>query len=138
VAPVTVHHRVDFAGSMIDGRTVSEVDAKCASAKEVRDLWTYVQDRLSRLMKDPTLLPEMRPQHFAVSALSNGDETSAPFVEEISLEPPPLVEPWDGVERRSSVDRREMAQATPRFGERRLHPFGRRAGDAPHFGKAGH
>jgi chromosome partitioning protein len=138
VAPVTVHHRVDFAGSMIDGRTVGEVDGKCASAKEVRDLWTYVQDRLSRLMKDPTLIPEMRPQHFAVSALSNGDEASAPAFEEISLEPPPLVEPWDGVERRAGADRREMAQGTPRFGERRLHSFGRRAGDAPHFGKAGH
>jgi chromosome partitioning protein len=138
VAPVTVHHRVDFAGSMIDGRTVGEVDAKCASAKEVRDLWTYVQDRLSRLMKDPSLIPEVRPQHFAVSALSNGEEASAPTVEEISLELPPLVEPWDGVDRRSSPDRRETAHGVPRFGERRAYPFGRRAGDAPHFGKANH
>lgn len=138
VAPVTVHHRVDFAGSMIDGRTVSEVDAKCASAKEVRDLWTYVQDRLSRLMKDPTLIPETKPTHFAVSALSNGDEASAPAVEEISLEPPPFVEPWDGVERRAGPDRREFAQGVPRFGERRAHPFGRRSTDVPHFGKASH
>ena len=138
VAPVTVHHRVDFAGSMIDGRTVSEVDAKCASAKEVRDLWIYIQDRLSRLMKDPTFIPEMRPQHFAVSALSNGEEAAEPAVEEISLEPPPLVEPWDGVERRNGLDRREMAQNVPRFGERRVHAFGRRAGDAPQFGKASH
>lgn len=138
VAPVTIHHRVDFAGSMIDGRTVGEVDAKSTSAKEVRDLWIYVQDRLSRLMKDPTLIPETRPQHFAVSALSNGDEALTPAVEEISLEPPPLVEPWDGVERRVGPERREQAHGAPRFGERRLYPFGRRAGDAPHFGKAGH
>lgn len=138
VAPVTVHHRVDFAGSMIDGRTVGEVDAKCASAKEVRDLWTYIQDRLSRLMKDPTFIPEVKPTHFAVSALSNGDEASAPAVEEISLEPPPFVEPWDGMERRSGVDRRELAHGSPRFGERRVHAFGRRATDHPHFGKGSH
>ena len=138
VAPVTVHHRVDFAGSMIDGRTVGEVDAKCASAKEVRDLWTYVQDRLSRLMKDPTLIPDVRPQHFAVSALSNGEEASTPAVEEIAVELPPLAEPdskpWDGVDRR-----RENSSGVLRFGERRIaHTFGRRAGDAAQFGKASH
>src|SRR6476660_1809321 len=48
VAPVTIHHRVDFAASMVDGRTVGEVVAKSVSAKEVSDLWTYLQDRLSR------------------------------------------------------------------------------------------
>ncbi|MEJ1968197.1 MAG: ParA family protein [Rhizomicrobium sp.] len=39
VAPVTLHHRVDFAASMVDGRTVGEVVPKSPSAKEVRDLW---------------------------------------------------------------------------------------------------
>jgi chromosome partitioning protein len=48
VAPVTLHHRVDFAASMIDGRTVMEVDPKSRSASEVRDLWTYVSDRLEK------------------------------------------------------------------------------------------
>ena len=48
VAPVTLHHRVDFAASMIDGRTVMEVDPKSRSAGEVRDLWTYVSDRLEK------------------------------------------------------------------------------------------
>ena len=33
--------------------------------KKCATLWTYVQDRLSRLMKDPSLIPEVRPQHFA-------------------------------------------------------------------------
>ena len=33
VAPVTLHHRTDFAASMIDGRTVMEVDPKGRSAK---------------------------------------------------------------------------------------------------------
>jgi chromosome partitioning protein len=48
VAPVTVHQRTDFAASMIDGRTVMEVDANSRSAREVADLWVYVADRLEK------------------------------------------------------------------------------------------
>jgi chromosome partitioning protein len=48
VAPVTVHHRTDFAASMIDGRTVMEVDPKGRSANEVVELWTYISDRLEK------------------------------------------------------------------------------------------
>src|SRR5689334_6054202 len=77
VAPVTLHHRVDFAASMVDGRTVGEIVPKSASAREVGDLWTYLQDRLSRLMHDPKLIPEVRPTHLAVSPLSTLDEAVA-------------------------------------------------------------
>ncbi|WP_112381055.1 ParA family protein [Sphingomonas carotinifaciens] len=48
VAPVTIHQRTDFAASMIDGRTVMEVDAKGRSAAEIAALWTYVSDRLEK------------------------------------------------------------------------------------------
>ncbi len=48
VAPVTLHHRTDFAASMIDGRTVMECDKNSKSAAEVADLWRYVSDRLER------------------------------------------------------------------------------------------
>ncbi|HWW63537.1 MAG TPA: ParA family protein [Sphingomonadaceae bacterium] len=48
VAPVTLHHRTDFAASMIDGRTVMEVDPKSRSAGEVAALWAYVSDRLEK------------------------------------------------------------------------------------------
>jgi chromosome partitioning protein len=48
VAPVTLHHRVDFAASMIDGRTVMEVDPNGKSAAEVEALWSYVADRLEK------------------------------------------------------------------------------------------
>ena len=51
VAPVTIHHRVEFAASMIDGRTVGEAAPKSQSAKEIADLWSYVQDRLAQLTK---------------------------------------------------------------------------------------
>ncbi|MEN9683803.1 MAG: hypothetical protein RLZZ427_1554, partial [Pseudomonadota bacterium] len=48
VAPITLHHRTDFAASMIDGRTVMEVDPGCRSAEEVTALWLYVADRLEK------------------------------------------------------------------------------------------
>ena len=48
VAPVTLHHRTDFAASMIDGRTVMEVDPTGRSAAEIEALWTYVSDRLEQ------------------------------------------------------------------------------------------
>lgn len=48
VAPVTLHHRTDYAASMIDGRTVMEVDPKGRSAAEVQALWSYVSDRLEK------------------------------------------------------------------------------------------
>ncbi len=48
VAPTTIHHRVDFAASMIDGRTVMEIDPFCQSAQEISALWSYLHDRLQR------------------------------------------------------------------------------------------
>ena len=48
VAPVTIHQRVDFAASMIDGRTVMEIDPAGRSASEIADLWSYVSDRLEK------------------------------------------------------------------------------------------
>jgi chromosome partitioning protein len=48
VAPVTVHHRTDFAGSMIDGRTVMEVDPQGRSSQEIQQLWSYISDRLEK------------------------------------------------------------------------------------------
>jgi chromosome partitioning protein len=49
VAPVTLHHRVDFAASMIDGRTVGDIQPESKSAKEISALWLYMRDRLARL-----------------------------------------------------------------------------------------
>ena len=117
VAPVTIHHRVDFAASMIDGRTVGEVTPNSPSAKEVSDLWVYIQDRLSRIVRDPQLLPEVRPGHLAInSLLPEAAENEADYVQE----PPP----YEGPERRIG-ERRLILE--PRTHERRV--FGRRAGD---------
>lgn len=147
VAPVTLHHRVDFAASMVDGRTVNEVVPKSASSKEISDLWVYVQDRLARLMKDPKFVPEFRPQNQAVSALSALDEPAPsaqqpePDVADEFAMPadnenlPPKV--WEGTERRAQPDRRQNANGFFGGAERRAHTFGRRAADRADAGQAG-
>jgi len=48
VAPVNIHHRTDFAASMIDGRTVMELNEKSKSAQEIQNLWTYARERLEK------------------------------------------------------------------------------------------
>ena len=49
VAPVTLYQRTDFASSMIDGRTVQEIDARSRSAVEVAALWKYVSAQLRKV-----------------------------------------------------------------------------------------
>lgn len=46
VAQPIIHHRVDFAMSMIDGRTAAELDPASNSAREIESLWSYVRERL--------------------------------------------------------------------------------------------
>ena len=121
VAPVTIHHRVDFAASMIDGRTVGEVVASSQSAREISDLWAYIQEKLSRLMRDPALLPDIRPTHLSISPLQDMPQVED---EHISLMPevPPKI--YEGPERRGLPDRR-ITPTAPRLNERRVHVFGR-------------
>ncbi|MFQ5468168.1 MAG: AAA family ATPase, partial [Kiloniellaceae bacterium] len=47
LAPVIVHQRVDFAASMIDGRTVMELPGSSRSADEITSLWAYLGSRLA-------------------------------------------------------------------------------------------
>jgi len=52
VAPVTIHQRVDFAVSMIDGRTAQELDGSSNSAREIAELWVYVNARISKSVRE--------------------------------------------------------------------------------------
>ena len=51
VARAIVHDRVDYAGSMIDGRTVQETDSKGRSAAEMIELWEYLKAQLTKSTK---------------------------------------------------------------------------------------
>ncbi|HEY1708341.1 MAG TPA: ParA family protein [Rhizomicrobium sp.] len=135
VAPVTLHHRVDFAASMVDGRVVGEVVAKSQSAKEISDLWVYVQDRLSRVMHDPKFVPEFKPADMAVGPLTALDEADDyDVIEDVALssEPPPIIvtKDYQGPDRRAGEDRRDFTRPQ-HYGpsDKRVHAFGRRATD---------
>jgi chromosome partitioning protein len=51
VSPAIIHDRVDFASSMIDGRSVLELDPRGRSAAEVAELWTFVKARMEESKK---------------------------------------------------------------------------------------
>jgi chromosome partitioning protein len=134
VAPITLHQRVDFAASMVDGRTVGEVTSGAASADEIQKLWIYVQGRLARLKDDAGFAPEADRQNFAISSLSPADAGEAfdpdkpvgPI--ELPVASAPIPKPHASVERGSGVvDRKRVAgEAPPRFDNRRVvKPFGR-------------
>ncbi len=59
VAPVMIHHRVDYAASMIDGRTVMELSEESRSAKEIVALWEYIAERLDRIRRETQARLEM-------------------------------------------------------------------------------
>jgi chromosome partitioning protein len=46
VCPTVIYQRTDFASSMIDGRTVQEIDPDSRSAIEIKELWKYVDTHL--------------------------------------------------------------------------------------------
>lgn len=153
VAPVTLHHRVDFAASMIDGRTVGEVNESSRSSEEVATLWRYFEDRLMRLRGDKLEIMAHPPRSTferdiltpatAGMAASEGEEDEdqrienqpgyalpgkpprfgAPASSETEAPPPPSNSNWDGVDRRKS----DMGPPKGQQDRRRAHqPFGRR------------
>lgn len=67
VAPITLHHRTDYAASMIDGRTVMEVDPNGRSAGEIRALWDYVSDRLEKNFRRTVFSSPVAQAHSATN-----------------------------------------------------------------------
>jgi len=133
VAPITLHHRVVFAASMVDGRSVGEVMPKSQSAKEVRDLWTYLQDRLSRRTHDTKFLPDVRPD-LSIEALTSLTEEPIETGPEANSVPDPVAVPEPAAEPAPIRERRALGERRTNFAtfggvERRTHPFGRRAQD---------
>jgi chromosome partitioning protein len=47
VAPVILYQRIDYAGSMIDGRTVMETATTGRSAQEIAELWKHVSAQIN-------------------------------------------------------------------------------------------
>lgn len=73
LAPAVIHQRVDFASSMIDGRTVMELNSASKSSEEITKLWTYIQDRLEKTR------PALSSRISRSSAVNNGFNSSSAF-----------------------------------------------------------
>ena len=54
VSPIVMHDRVDYAGSMTDGRTVLETTPRGPAANEMGTLWKFVLERLNESTKGET------------------------------------------------------------------------------------
>lgn len=64
VCPTVVHNRTNFAASMIDGRTVMEVDPTSKSAAEIASLWAFISERLEDNFRRTIFVPQQRPRDF--------------------------------------------------------------------------
>ncbi len=64
LAPSILHQRVDFAASMIDGRTVMELNSSSRSSEEMVKLWDYINTRIDRPNRGwhEQTKPRMKPQ----------------------------------------------------------------------------
>jgi chromosome partitioning protein len=148
VAPVMLHQRVDFAASMVDGRTVGEVMPESPSAKEVHDLWNYVRDRLARIQHDDahrapsrvhTVSATPPPLETDISSFLVVEGPAVTAQAEVELQarqhreevPTDMQAAQQEADRRSGSDRRKPPSPAKPFsaGERRVHPFGRRQAD---------
>ena len=55
LAPSLIHHRVDFAASMIDGRTVMEIPGAQLAKIEIERTWEYLAHRLGIARSFPSV-----------------------------------------------------------------------------------
>lgn len=72
VAPSIVHHRADFAASMIDGRTVMELPRAERSSGEIEVLWDYLDNRLARMTE--TVAASAQPTAGMAPAIERDDQ----------------------------------------------------------------
>ena len=139
VAPVTLHHRVDYAASMVDGRTVGEVVANSKSAQEIESLWSYLEERLQKFSNgsdraietSPPILTPVQPPFVAADEIdiSREDILSGPTLD-AEEEVPPKVD--FGSEPHNGDGRHGVKIVNGKFGnvERRAaSTFGRRRSD---------
>ncbi len=117
VAPTVVHNRIDFASSMIDGRSVMESNPDGKSAMEIRMLFDYLSERLNRLERDEgyqtyeTVIAPNAP--LGASSTASTEPQQSPF---------------------KMRNAREAEQQPTGFGRRMETTFGRRKSDG--FGNA--
>ncbi len=59
LAPSLIHQRVDFAASMIDGRTVMELPNAQLATAEIERIWQYLAQRMGIKSPAPDVMPHV-------------------------------------------------------------------------------
>lgn len=72
VAPSVIHQRVDFASSMIDGRTVMELPGRSRSPSEIEAMWSFLKDALGKQQSAHRLQTHSLQSTLASSAAETG------------------------------------------------------------------
>lgn len=122
VAPVTLYHRVDYAASMVDGRSVGEVMPQSKSAGEIKMLWEYIADRLSKVRGDSAAAPVVEKKIEPTLQMPHRQDEPAPASAR-KAEPVLQTAPGDG-KRAPTLEERVKAvlQMAPGDGKRTPAP----------------
>jgi len=115
VAPATIHNRIDFATSMINGRSVMEMNPDGKSAAEIKAFWDYLGDRLLRLERD------------------EGYQVLGSMYEESQVEDEYHPDPLDLPEIPPTTNRPGAVSFDQGFGPRRPKTFGQRHQAQPDY-----
>ena len=84
-------------------------------------MWPYIQDRLSRIVRDTKLIPDVRPSEFAITPLIAASEEEDLAAEE------PQAPPVSADPRPDAGPRANSSPITFKAPDRRPHVFGRRS-----------
>jgi chromosome partitioning protein len=92
LAPSIIHQRTGFAASMIDGRTVMEIQGEQRSADEIAKLWEYLETGLET--RRPTQLTADQPAHQAPRPFAGAQPvTPPPFGQAPAIQAPAVQAP---------------------------------------------
>ena len=120
VAPTTIHNRIDFATSMINGKSVMETNPDGKSAEEIQSLWSYLGERLKRLERDEGYQAlDVGFQASPVPVQTDQDDQNQEVTEQ---------QPFNGKQYKILKSRTSESQPSG-FGRRQPNVFGRRKSD---------
>jgi len=110
---------------------VGEVVPGSPSAREIAGLWTYIQDKLSRIVRDAKLIPDIRPAEFAISPLAAAveeEDLSSSAIEDVPQAAPVTNVYSDPIKLAGPEPRANIGSNILKGPDRRMHVFGRRQG----------
>lgn len=129
VAPVTIHHRTLYASSMIDGRTVMELEPNGQSATEIHGLWEYLNARLNAEILPTAIGLDAMNRFDGVKVKKQAFNQPANISQTaVSLAPDQPIEDdlWSGFEQAQNPHAVEQDTGSPNSPDEGQKVFGRR------------